>query len=197
MNCKRYVILWLSDFLKVNGPNWSNKTLWNYHSAAFCGIKRKKLPPFTRLPHEEPLTYYKAWNYGLSVLFCFFIEPRGFESILTWATILDFLTNRTQRVPIQTRHKGVCSQPCTFEKFNHINICGWHRDCQFDGRVINHVVKWCEDSDLQLNVSETNDMIIDFRKHAGTPENTTVMGQTAELVQPHKCRDCYWKFTEF
>lgn len=67
-----------------------------------------------------------------------------------------------------------------------------------DGPVINHVVKWCEDSDLQPHVSETKDMIIDFRKRAGTPEDTTVTGQTGELVQPHKCRDCCcWKFTEF
>jgi hypothetical protein len=34
------------------------------------------------------------------------------------------------------------------------------------GPIIEDFVKWCEESHLQLNISKTKDMIIDFRKHA-------------------------------
>lgn len=79
-----------------------------------------------------------------------------------------------------------------------MQVTPWLSVCfRVHGPVINHVVRQCEDSDLLPHISETKDMITDFGKCAGTPEDTTVMGHTSELVQPHKCQDCCWKFTEF
>lgn len=45
------------------------------------------------------------------------------------------------------------------------------------GPVVDDFVKWCEDSHLQLNITKTKDMAIDFRKNAKMPEPVWIQGQ--------------------
>ncbi len=54
------------------------------------------------------------------------------------------------------------------------------------GPIVDHFVKWCEISNLDLDISKTKDMVIDIRKQAGTPGNTIIKGQTFKLVQTYK-----------
>ncbi len=54
------------------------------------------------------------------------------------------------------------------------------------GPVVDNFVKWCEDSYLQLNITKTKDMAIDFRKNAKTPESVAIKGQVIEQVHSYK-----------
>ena len=45
------------------------------------------------------------------------------------------------------------------------------------GLVVDNFVKWCEDSHLQLNLTRTKDMAVDFRRNAKTPEPVRIKGQ--------------------
>ena len=51
------------------------------------------------------------------------------------------------------------------------------------GPVIDDFLRWCDDSYLQINVSKTKDMFIDFRRQAHSQEALTIKGQT---IKPHK-----------
>lgn len=135
------------------------------------------------------------------------------NNLVGW--ILDFLTNRTQRVRVNgILSDRVCSstgspQGCVLSPLLFIlytNMC--QSRCEnrsiikyaddsvivsqlqenesSHGSVIDDFVKWCEESYLQLNISKTKDMIIDFRRHAHTHQVTTIKGQAVECVQSYK-----------
>ncbi len=135
------------------------------------------------------------------------------NNIVGW--ILDFLTNRTQRVRVNgTLSDQVCSstgspQGCVLSPLLFIlytNMCQskWenrtilkYADDTFiaselqgnktsHGPIIDDFIKWCEESYLQLNLSKTKDMIIDFRKQAHPHEVTSIISQKIESVQSYK-----------
>ena len=54
------------------------------------------------------------------------------------------------------------------------------------GPIIEDFVKWCEESHLQLNISQTKYMIIDFRKHASPADVTTIKTQPVQYVDLYK-----------
>ena len=54
------------------------------------------------------------------------------------------------------------------------------------GPVIDDFLRWCDDSYLQINVSKTKDMFIDFRRQAHSQEALTIKGQTIEQVTSYK-----------
>lgn len=49
--------------------------------------------------------------------------------------------------------------------------------------VIDDFIHWCEESYLQLNLSKTKDMVIDFSRNNSMNEATLMKGQTIEYVQ--------------
>ncbi len=129
--------------------------------------------------------------------------------------ILDFLTNRTQRVRVNgTLSDQVCSstsspQGCVLSPLLFIlytNMCCSSREDRTilkyaddsvivsllqgnetsHGPVIQDFVEWCEKSFLQMNISKTKNMLIDFRKLPQAQEVTTIKGQTVECVQTYK-----------
>lgn len=50
------------------------------------------------------------------------------------------------------------------------------------GPVLDYFVKWCDDSYLQLNVSKTKDMILDFQKNPPVTTPTFLKGTAVEVV---------------
>ncbi|KAG7455663.1 hypothetical protein JOB18_004171, partial [Solea senegalensis] len=54
------------------------------------------------------------------------------------------------------------------------------------GPVLDHFVRWCDDSYLQLNVSKTKDMKIDFRKNPPVTAQTFVKGTAVDTVNHYK-----------
>ncbi len=51
------------------------------------------------------------------------------------------------------------------------------------GPVINDLVKWCEESCLQLNKSKTKEMIADFKTHAHTHEATSIKAEVGNFYE--------------
>lgn len=129
------------------------------------------------------------------------------SSLMGW--ILDFLTNRTQRV----RVNGILSdrksssigspQGCVLSLILYTNMCQSSYD---NGTIIKYAddsvivsllpenetshcpviddfIHWCEESYLQLNLSKTKDMVIDFSRNNSMNEATLMKGQTIEYVQ--------------
>ena len=47
-------------------------------------------------------------------------------------------------------------------------------------------VKWCEENYLILNVSNTKEMIIDFRRQKSTPTPLVINNETVEIVYTYK-----------
>ncbi len=54
------------------------------------------------------------------------------------------------------------------------------------GPVLDYFIRWCDDSYLQLNVTKTKDMIIDFRKKQPVTAQTLVKGTAVETVSQYK-----------
>ena len=52
--------------------------------------------------------------------------------------------------------------------------------------AIDYFLRWCDDSYLQINVSKTKDMVIDFRRKALSQDDLTIKGQTIEQVTLYK-----------
>lgn len=59
-------------------------------------------------------------------------------------------------------------------------------DEQDHGPVLSEFVEWCDSCFLQLNVSKTKDMIIDFRRTPPPPTVTVIKGTAVELVETYK-----------
>lgn len=129
--------------------------------------------------------------------------------------ILDFLTNRTQRVRVNGAFSDkMCSstgspQGCVLSPLLFIlytNMCQSTFKSRFvlkyaddtvivsllkenengHGPVVNQFVQWCEESKLKLNTLKTKDIVIGFRKKKDTPEATIILGQSVEVVQSYK-----------
>ena len=55
------------------------------------------------------------------------------------------------------------------------------------GPVVDEFVSWCDRSFLQLNISKTKDMVVDFRrKQPGSPPPTYIKGSSIEVVDHYK-----------
>lgn len=54
------------------------------------------------------------------------------------------------------------------------------------GPIVQEFVDWCEQSFLQLNISKTKNMYVDFRKHSSVKETISIKGQTVECVDNYK-----------
>ena len=54
------------------------------------------------------------------------------------------------------------------------------------GPVINDFVAWCDNVFLQLNITKTKDMLIDFRSEPPVPLATAIKGQSVEMVSYYK-----------
>lgn len=129
--------------------------------------------------------------------------------------ILDFLTNRTQRVRIKNSlsvqvtsstgsPQGCVLSPLLFILYTNMCQSNWENRVILKyaddtvivsllkngetghGPVITDFVEWCEESQLHLNVLKTKDMVIDFRRNVNTHEVTTIKGQAVECVQSYK-----------
>lgn len=54
------------------------------------------------------------------------------------------------------------------------------------GPVVDDFILWCENAFLQLNVTKTKDMCIDFRRSPPAPQNSVVKGEAVEIVSNYK-----------
>ena len=142
---------------------------------------------------------------------------------------MDFLTNRTQRVRVnevlsgQLRSSTGSPQGCVLSpllfilytnmcqsKYQNRTIIKYADDSVIvsllqknergHGPIVDDFVQWCEESHLQLNISKTKDMSIDFSKQAHTHDATTIKGQLVECVDSYKYLgtiiDCKLNFQE-
>lgn len=133
------------------------------------------------------------------------------SSLAGW--ILDFLSNRSQRV--NGCMSGVMSsstgspQGCVLSPllyilytddcrsqflYRHILkfaddtviVSLLHDNESNHGPVIDYFLNWCKNSFLNLNVSKTKDICIDFRRHAPATQCTVIDGQEVESVVKYK-----------
>ena len=52
---------------------------------------------------------------------------------------------------------------------------------------VNKLTSWCNDNNLELNVNETKEMIVDFKRKKSSPPSPLVIdGRTVEIVQHFK-----------
>ena len=54
------------------------------------------------------------------------------------------------------------------------------------GPVVSDFISWCDEAFLQLNVTKTKDMCIDFRLSAPATQISVINGQPVELVTTYK-----------
>ena len=135
------------------------------------------------------------------------------KNLVGW--VLEFLTNRTQRVRVNgVLSDQICSstgfpQGCVLSPLLFIlytNMCRSKREGRFivkyaddsvivsllqgnetgHGPVAQDFVDWCDRSFLHMNISKTKDMHIDFRKLPSAKELTSIKGQTVECVDNYK-----------
>ncbi len=129
--------------------------------------------------------------------------------------ILDFLTNRSQRVRVNghlsdlTLTSTGSPQGCVLSPLFYIL---YTNDCRSGsenrhfvkfaddtvivsllnneetshGSVIDHFVTWCQDAFLELNAFKTKDMRIDFRRNVTNTDKTSINGQEIEVVTEYK-----------
>uniref|UniRef100_A0A1A8PFW7 Reverse transcriptase domain-containing protein n=1 Tax=Nothobranchius pienaari TaxID=704102 RepID=A0A1A8PFW7_9TELE len=81
------------------------------------------------------------------------------------------------------------SQSCHLQKFSDDSaIVGCIRDGQeVEYRsVVDSFVEWCERNHLQLNITKTKELIMDFRKQAPPPTPVTIRGADVEIVEDYR-----------
>lgn len=54
------------------------------------------------------------------------------------------------------------------------------------GSALPEFVSWCDNSFLDLNVSKTKEIIIDFRKSSVDPKPSTIHDEEVQIIQTHK-----------
>ena len=57
---------------------------------------------------------------------------------------------------------------------------------QYHGPALTEFVDWCDNSYLDLNVTKTKEMIVDFRRQEHSPENTIIYNNKVEIVSKYK-----------
>jgi len=57
---------------------------------------------------------------------------------------------------------------------------------QNHGPALTDFVNWCDEAYLELNVSKTKDLPIDFRRSSHTSEHVTIHSQEVENVSKYK-----------
>ncbi len=134
-------------------------------------------------------------------------------SIVGW--IVDFLTDRSQRVRVNSALSDVLfsstgsPQGCVLSPILYILYTDDCRSSHPDrhvltfaddtvivsllqgedtapGPVVDDFIHWCDDSSLNLNVTKTKDMCIDFRRNSNPPLSTVINGETVERVSTFK-----------
>ena len=129
--------------------------------------------------------------------------------------ILDFLTNRSQCVRVNNTLSSLLSsstgspQGCVLSAFLYIlytNDCLSHFHNRFivkyaddsvivsllsneensHGQVLDDFLSWCDNAFLQLNVSKTKELCIDFRMSPQSPRKSLANGETVDIVKSYK-----------
>ena len=136
------------------------------------------------------------------------------ESICAW--VIDFLRNRPQVVKIGNfvssisilntgAPQGCVLSPLLYSLFTYdcvahydnTNILKFADDTTLEGLISNDdesnyreevhtLVNWCEDNNLELNVSKTKEMIFDFRKAKPIPTPLQIKNSHVEIVSQFK-----------
>ena len=136
------------------------------------------------------------------------------SSICHW--VLDFLLDRPQVVKFQGftsgsvtlntgAPQGCVLSPFLFVLFTNdcvsqdpsVNVIKFSDDTTIEGLIQNdneeryreevrRLAAWCSDNDLELNVSKTKEVIIDFRRSSHTPDPLMINGQLVEQVSSFK-----------
>jgi hypothetical protein len=134
--------------------------------------------------------------------------------IIKW--VVDFLVERTQYVTVDGVRSGTleistgspqgcCLSPTLFTLYtNDFNassdnnkLVKFADDSALLGLVQNdddseykkdvaHIVEWCEENSLDLNVDKTKEMLCDFRKNKVSPEPVVINEKQVERVQDYK-----------
>ena len=120
--------------------------------------------------------------------------------------IIDFLTNRSQRVFVNgcfSELSLTCTgspQGCVLSPLLYIIYTD---DCrsnnfallpllqgseQYHGPALTEFVDWCDNSYLDLNVTKTKEMIVDFRRQEHSPGKTIIHNNEVEIVSKYKYR---------
>lgn len=76
------------------------------------------------------------------------------------------------------------SQQCQFADDTAI-VSLLEGDKTTNGQVMADFVTWCHKSFLQLNVSKTKYMVIDFRKSLPSPPSTFLKAAAIEMLDSH------------
>ncbi|KAI4895843.1 hypothetical protein NFI96_016998 [Prochilodus magdalenae] len=136
------------------------------------------------------------------------------ESIISWT--MDYLTGRPQFVRMQgcVSDVAMCSTgapqgtvlapflfniytsdirynsgTCHLQKFSDDTaIVGCIRNGQEAEyrKLVSDFVSWCKLNQLQLNISKTKEMVVDFRKHRSLQAPVTIDGEEVEVVGTYK-----------
>lgn len=80
------------------------------------------------------------------------------------------------------------SQSCHLQKFSDDSaIVGCIRDGQEEEyrSVVDSLVELCELNHLQLNITKTKELIMDFRKQAPPPNPVTIRGADVDIIEDY------------
>lgn len=155
----------------------------------------------------------KLSAFGLSHLVCFWI--------------LDFLLhrpskNKSQRLPLQypdaqhkvdsSLHSCFAFSPVIVSAHGTIQIMKNVNDTTAAGLIasnesaynqeVEYLTAWCSENGLQLNVSKTKEMMVDFRRKRGPAEPLTINGEAIEqadhfgFLGPTIANDLSWETTQ-